>query len=194
MEQDIYSPVYEELMPGESVLWQDKPLQKLRVVSADAFLIPFSLVWFGMLIWLGSRTLSDGPDVPGVAYVIMILFVAMGLYITVGRFFTTKIRKKQTWYAVTNRRVLSVRYNVRNGKRAVVTSDIAGVPTENVTRRKDGSGSVIFGVMPAYFGAYANTGMDVFMNSAAVQSVVSFFDVADIEEVMAAYRQAKRLN
>jgi hypothetical protein len=82
--------------------------------GTDAFFIPFTLLWCGFAVfWTvgasqagGAFGLFGGP------------FVAVGLYVVVGRFFVDAATRARTVYGVTDRRVLIVRV----GRRHTTTS------------------------------------------------------------------------
>ena len=72
------------LRPGELLLWSGRPDPNVHFTGADAFLIPFSIMWAGFaFFWESAAFRSGGP----IFFKLWgIPFVAMGLYIVFGRF------------------------------------------------------------------------------------------------------------
>ena len=110
--------VQPELVSGESVLWAGQPNGSIVFHREDFFLIPFSLLWGGFAIFwelgvTGLSGFSRGHGVPVFFELWGLPFVVIGQYFIWGRFFYAAWLKKQTHYAVTNRRVLVVQNGVQ---------------------------------------------------------------------------------
>lgn len=101
--------VTQELQPGETIRWSGQGDPSVVFSSSDVWLIPFSLLWGGFAIsWeVNAITSGAGPFLALFGSV----FVLVGLYFIVGRFFVKAHRKRTTAYAVTDRRVF-----VTNGR------------------------------------------------------------------------------
>lgn len=136
----VLDGIRNELSPGEQVLWSGQPRQGVIVRGADAFLIPFSLLWGGFAIfWELSVIKSSGPDFFAL---FGIPFVLVGIYFIVGRFFVdAKIRAK-TFYAVTDQRVLFV-----SGvfARRVKSLNLRTLSDLALSEGKSGVGTITFG-------------------------------------------------
>ncbi len=94
------------LRDGEALSWQGSPDPAVRFTSADRILIPFSLLWGGFaLVWNGVVWSSNAPfffrlwGLP---------FLAVGFYVTIGRFMVSARRKSKTTYAVTSERAIII--------------------------------------------------------------------------------------
>src|SRR5262245_20169707 len=97
--------VSKELAPGERLVWAGRPRRGFRLTALDAFLIPFSLAWCGFVVYFERAALRSGSA----AMVIFGLpFVAVGLFLLVGRFVLDALRRAKTFYGVTNQRALIV--------------------------------------------------------------------------------------
>lgn len=109
------------LNEGEEVLWQGRPSSRLFVFRAyDGFLLPFS-VFFG-LVGVAVTILGALNDV--VMMAVGLIFLAVALYMGLGRFFVGQTRRKRTRYALTSQRALIVEGSkAPNAK--VLTSDLA---------------------------------------------------------------------
>jgi hypothetical protein len=121
------------LLPGERILWTGQPKQGFALRPMDAFLIPFSLIWTGFVLSAFFSTSSAGsPDV------ILLLFVGLGLYFTIGRFIHDAAIRRRTNYALTNQRALFLRA-------AKFTSlDLSHLPKLELSERPDGTGTIAF--------------------------------------------------
>ena len=136
--------VTQHLLPGERVLWADRPVPGIRLSPSDAVLVPFALLWTAVVVlWevLALRILGDIDG--GVPFAIFGLpFLLVGLYLVAGRLVVNALRKRHLLYAVTDQRVLVLREGERPRYRAVSVDDL-GAPS--ATRRPDGRGTVRFG-------------------------------------------------
>ena len=64
MADDLFT---NRLLSGERILWSGKPGQGLLLTGADAYAIPFTLLWCGFFIfWMvgASRAAGSGPRSP----------------------------------------------------------------------------------------------------------------------------------
>lgn len=173
------------LREGERLLWAGQPDPGVRFTGADAFLIPFSILWGGFAIFWEFMAVTTAKQPFFVLWGIP--FVLVGLYFIFGRFIYKKRRKLRTVYGLTDRRAI-----VCTGDRSVSDSPVNGMPTK-VDRSKDGSHvSVTFGSqgMVGLFGMgmYQNTGMDFF--SLGLGQTVAFYDVPDPDGLLNALDQA----
>jgi hypothetical protein len=101
------------LLPGERIAWTGRPGQGVRLRAADAFLIPFSLLWGGFAIFWEATAIGfafrAGEGITSFMALWGIPFVMVGLYLIFGRFFVDAHVRARTFYAVTDRRVLVLR-------------------------------------------------------------------------------------
>ena len=104
MNADVFTPY---LMAGESLVWWGPPRQGFMLTARDGFLIPFSLMWGGFSVFWETTAVTSGA--PLFFKLWGVPFVVMGLYIVFGRFLVDAWARRQTLYAVTNKRVLILR-------------------------------------------------------------------------------------
>ena len=171
----VPAEVEQERIGGERLLWTGQPDPNRHFDRLDLYLVPFSLVWGGFAIFWEIAAIGSGDPF---FFLWGIPFVAMGLYLIAGRFFVKARRKRRTYYAVTDRRVLSV---VRGGATRAMFLNL--IPTINARIREDGSGSVVFGNAMWWQGSYANTGLDFFARGYEGDAV-AFYDLRDAREVV----------
>lgn len=141
MEQDTPSKeITSELAVAEKVLWAGQPRQGLVLRGADAFLIPFSLLWGGFAIFWEVSVIAVGA--PLFFALFGLLFVVVGLYLIVGRFFFEARQRTRTFYAVTNDRII-----ILSGllSRTVKSIDLRTLGEMSLSERKNGRGSIVFG-------------------------------------------------
>ncbi len=98
------SELTEYLDKEEKLIWTGQPKSGIIFKSSDLFLIPFSIIWCGFaFFWFFSATNSGAPFIFSM---FGIPFMLIGLYFVFGRFiFDAKLRKN-TFYGVTNERII----------------------------------------------------------------------------------------
>jgi hypothetical protein len=140
------------LDPGESLIWSGIPRQGLLLRPTDALMIPFSLLWGGFAFYWEASALSSGA--PPFFLLWGIPFVLVGVYIIVGRFFVDARVRANTFYGLTDRRVI-----ILSGLFARTTSSL---PLRNLTdislqERSDRSGSILLGRPHPQYAWFAGT-------------------------------------
>lgn len=176
----------EELLKDETVLCTGQPETKVLFTKADIFLIPFSLLWAGFaifgevtaIIMLVPSEVFRGNS-PIFFPIFGAFFVIVGLYFVFGRFIYKFYIKKNTYYAVTNKRVLILTILRSRNIKAVY---IEAIPSINKSVRLDGIGSITFGTPNPWSPGYGNTGMD-FFTSFYGGDVPTFYDIKDAQKV-----------
>lgn len=132
------------LQPGEYLLWQGAPVGGVRLQKSDIFMIPFSILWCGFAVFWTVMVVGSGA--PFFFGIFGMFFVAMGLYLVVGRFFTRARKLSHTAYAVTDKRVLIL----EDGTSTFLL--YTQIPTLRKEVRADGSGTIWF-QPPTYYGS-----------------------------------------
>lgn len=105
-----------------------------------------------------------------------LVFIAIGLYFTVGRFWIKAKNRRQTVYAVTDQRVLE-----RRG-RTFRSLSLAHLPSLEVTTGAK-RGRIVFGSMGGQSAMYANTGLGGWFRGASGDLPMAFFDIPDAARV-----------
>jgi hypothetical protein len=140
IDPDAESQIEEELKDGEQLLWAGRPRQGIVFQASDFFVIPFSLLWGGFaILWQTMAILLGAP-------LLFVLFgtpfVLIGLYMIVGRFWFDAKRRSQTWYGVTNERVIIL---CNFWRRSLKSLDLATLSDVSLAETSHGSGTISFG-------------------------------------------------
>lgn len=159
-----------ELEPGETLLWSGQPRKGVVFRSSDIFFIPFSLMWGGFAIFWEASVLSLGHKTGHQAPLFFSLwgipFVLLGLYLIFGRFIVDALQRKNTYYGLTDRRViiltgisseplsldLATLISAITGlaRRKVKSLDLRTLTDISMTEGARGTGSITFGTQVAY--------------------------------------------
>jgi len=172
-----------ELSAGETLLWNGRPRQGLVLRAADAFLIPFSLLWAGFAFFWEIGVMTSGA--PFFFMLWGIPFLIVGAYITVGRFFVDAYIRSKTSYGVTNERILIIAGLV---SRTVKTLPLQTLGEIALQQYADGSGTITLGPnlpFAAWYRGFAWPGMDQRLSPA-------FERIPDAKHVYDLIRQAQR--
>lgn len=186
MDHTVTEIFRDELTRDENILWTGKPNESVNFTPSDIFLVPFSLLWGGFAIaWEIGVLLSflnKGKNITaGLPFLAFGgFFVIVGLYFIFGRFIYKKIRKRNTYYAVTSKRVIAV---VELLGKNIKAANINTIPAINMRERSSGNGSIIFGNKTIMNSMYDNTGMELFGNFYGGDSAPSFYDIDNVRNV-----------
>ena len=161
MDYEATTIIQKELGPDEDLLWAGRPKQGIVFRSEDVFFIPFSLLWGGFAIFweiMAIKALLAGMKKGELEVIILpifgIPFVIMGLYLIFGRFFVDAMRRKNTFYGLTNKRVIIVS-GLFNKK--IESLNIGGIKDISFTEKRNGYGTITFGrknvLSPFYAGS-----------------------------------------
>lgn len=165
----------EELLRNEHILWTGQPKPKIFTLS-DIVVIPLSLLWGGIAFVFGAVAISSGS-------LLLMVFggflAAVGLFSIIGRMLYRRWKKKNTYYAVTEKRVLAL-VNLRN--RNVQAGYVDSIPVINKSIHSDGSGTLKFGNTSFWASFDESSGMDLFGPSYA-RDVPVFRDIKDAARV-----------
>jgi hypothetical protein len=131
------------LAPNEHLLWSGRPRQGFRLRPMDLLFVPFSFMWGGFAVfWEYSVIRSNGPFL---FRLWGIPFVLAGLYIIFGRFFVDARLRSQTFYGLTNERVIIV--SGWGGKK-VTSVSLRTANNISFHEGRNGSGTILFFAEP----------------------------------------------
>jgi hypothetical protein len=184
--RDIPQLFQPDLQKNEKILWSGRP-EPRWFTAADFFLIPFSLLWGGFaFFWEGTVLhlyLTNPKAGPGIFMVFWgIPFVLIGFYMIFGRFFYQRWVQKNTFYALTNQRVIILSLLRSRSTQALFLDNL---PALCKTVNKEGVGTLVFGGDPLAArlygpGASATPG---FNTSRRVQAPPAFANIKDVNRV-----------
>ena len=137
------------LSSGERILWEGQPKPGIWFEPADAFAIPFSVLWFGLLLLgFGAMIWGEPTHVDPMAYVVLPLFGFVGLYVTVGRFIVARYARSRTHYYLTERRAIIRTGILRRRERSVNLSATSEI---RLNTSRDGTGTIEFGQSSPFY-------------------------------------------
>ena len=170
----------EHLQAGEKILWAGQPNPRIHFNSADRFLIPLSIWVFGFAIfWIIMATNMGAPII---FPIFGSIFLALGFYHLIGRFWYKKWRKRRTYYTLTNQRLMSIYMG-----RTHLFKELSIVRLNHLSKdvRNDGSGTIYFdksdgGLFSHNPTIMQNTGLELLGYSS---SALHFFDIDNVNQV-----------
>jgi len=163
MWQDAEQAIGAQLAPDETVIWTGRPRTGLAFRPYDLLITAFSAIWLTIAVYITGTARSMGRGmIPGgfritsnpftgrpmfmqplaIFDIVGFLFIAVGLYLLLGRFFVDARIRANTYYGLTDKRVLIV--TGFSGNR-FISIPLERIGELNVSRRADGSGTIRFG-------------------------------------------------
>jgi hypothetical protein len=125
---------------GERLLWSGMPRQGLRLHWADAFIIPFMLVWMAIPLVGALTSLKAGKGLISVLFVVPFLLV--GAYMLIGRYVVDARQRARTFYGLTNQRVLIL---TTGRTRRATSLSLKSLADITFSEHRDGKGTLQFG-------------------------------------------------
>jgi hypothetical protein len=174
--------VSREIESGERLLWAGRPRQGILFRASDLFLIPFSLLWAGFAVFWEATVIIGGAPLFFVLWGIP--FILFGAYITVGRFFVDAKIRSQTFYGLTDRRIIIIS---RFLTRKIKSLSLRNLTEISLQDRPDGSGTIIFGPYTPYSFWFSSSSWP----SAEKHSPPSFELIENVKQVYGQIRKAQ---
>ena len=150
---NLLPEIQRQLSSKERLLWSGQPRQGIAFKGSDVMAIPFSILWGGFAIFWESTVV--GSNAPLFFVLWGIPFLLAGLYMIAGRFLFDVSVRKNTFYAVSNERVLIV-----SGvfSKQVKSLNLRMLTDLSLTEGKAGEGTISFGggsAMGSMFGGFS---------------------------------------
>ena len=177
------SPFAERLLRGEKVIWRGRPKQGLMLTRRDALLIPFSLVWGGFTIFWESTVLRM-QNVPLFMALFGAVFVLIGLFLIIGRFFVDAWIRTGVFYALTDRRILILRSRPSMSFQAV---SLDRLPEATLNETSNGRGTIRFGPALSIWNNRAMGGFGAWV--ASLDPIPQFLAIDDVKKVFASLQE-----
>jgi hypothetical protein len=172
------------LSKSEYIIWFGKPETTIYFTHSDFILIPFSLL-FGIPAILWEIQTFNMIQKNGLAdFYYGIPFLIMGLYLLFGRFIFKKWKKKRTYYAITNKRIIIMTNIWGTHFNNMVISSILKISKKI---NSIGVGTLVFkehssilGLLFRFHISVNNTGLDILP---FYSSEIGFYDIQNAEKV-----------
>jgi hypothetical protein len=168
------------LEKDEKLLWTGQPDPSHHFSWSDIFFIPAASFWVGTFFvyeWITLREALAG-NISRWLFYGGAPFVAIGIYLFIGRYIFKYYRKKSIYYAVTDRRFL-VLYDGRGHK--IQSANLDAISIIDETHNYSDVLSLTFGKHKTYVTPmFENTGLDLIP---MISPVPSFWDIKDGEKV-----------
>ena len=178
MDSNISVKLQKELSYGEQLLWSGQPRQGVVLRKSDALIIPLSLLWSGFAFFWEYSTYKSGS--PIFLLIFGGVFSLIGLYFIFGRFIGDFLHRKQTYYGVTNHRVIILSEFPIKKLQSLNLQSLIDITFLN---KSDGSGSIIFGqqhplgsflhgILWPGIGQYQNPSFELITNVKSVYEII----------------------
>ena len=184
--QTSYNAIQPELTSGEMILWAGQPSTEVILRKEDVFMVPFSLFFAGFSVFWelgvagfwGSGSAEHKEWIFGIFWGIP--FILAGQYLLWGRFLVAAWKKRRTFYAVTNRRVIAVQH-VRGRKMASAYIDT--LPTITKQGERKSLGTLLFAQQQPLWFRTAGWGGWGAWDGMSIGDVPEFRDIEDVNLV-----------
>jgi len=127
------------LKDDEILLWKGKPKSGIEFSSIDILLIPITIMFGVYAITWECDNLER--DLPLIFHLFGISFVLLGLYIIFGRFLADALLRKNTFYVVTNKRLIIICGILKRKTLSIELKNLQGI---TINEKGDGSGLIGF--------------------------------------------------
>jgi hypothetical protein len=155
------------------------------LTQQDWSVIPFGVVWLAFAVYNFWPTKAPEPlksPVPFALFIAMgLLFIGIGIYLLIGRFFADRLYRSRLIYGITDRRAIIISGLRSRSVQSIYLSSLSALKFEE---RRDGSGTIYFGDQPLYWRGRAS-GLG-FQQGLGTQ----FFRIADVKTVYTIVHEA----
>ena len=166
---------------GEELLWAGRPAQGMVLTPGDWSAIPNGVGWLTVAVYAFWPTKAPEPFKLPAQFALFVamglLFIGIGIYFLVGRFFADRLYRSRLSYGITDRRAIIISGLRRRSVQSIYLSSLSALTLEE---RRDGSGTIYFGDQPSYW------------HRASIQQGLGtqFFRIADVKQVYTIVHEA----
>ena len=140
-ERRMTDPLFEgRLLPGERVVWEGRPATGLRLGPGDGTRVPFSIVWFAVVVYVAA---GGGHGASRVTLLFTSPLLLFGIYFLVGRFVVDAWMRTRERYLLTDRRLVIARAPPFARYTALAAERLSEAAITG--ERNDGSGTIVVG-------------------------------------------------
>lgn len=180
--------IRQELGPSEQLLWCGQPRRGLVLRPADAFLVPFSILWGGIAIVFEVAAIASRVDLFFALWGVP--FVLVGLHMMVGRFWVDARQRAATVYAITSERIMIISGLLSRSVRSLSIETLSDV---TLTERASGAGQITFGSAPFFHSWLVGTAWPG-LNGQAIPTFDLPGQAREVYDIIREARQAARQN
>ena len=130
-----YAFVNAYLTPDEVLVWKGHPEQGNLLLPADTFIAIFGLALLAFGIYWASIVIPAGE---AAMQAFCILFIAVSVYLAVGRFLYKAYLRDKTFYAITDQKLI-----IRSGRNTTIYHG-KDLPPMNIHVHGNGNATLIF--------------------------------------------------
>jgi hypothetical protein len=140
MQLEDHQALSHYLQPHESLQWTGRPPGGLMFRKSDIAMVPFSLLWGGFAFFWEYGAYTAGAPI----FFLLFggVFVFVGFYIIIGRFFFDMLKRKNTIYGLTNERALILAGVFDQSLKSISLKSISEV---SIQLNAHGRGTIVFG-------------------------------------------------
>lgn len=129
--------------PGQQAEWIGHPRGGLRFQRGDIFMIPFSLLWGGLVLFsLGPTFTHPAAGNSAIGSIVLCFFAVVAVYIVAGRFLVDMYLRSQTTYQLRGESAIIRRTGLFANTTEVYLPSVGSI---NLDLSADGSGTIYFG-------------------------------------------------
>ncbi|NLL91432.1 MAG: hypothetical protein GX222_03320 [Ruminococcaceae bacterium] len=182
-----YNAIKNAIYDGENILWSGKPLLKGAFRKFDLRRIPMFVLWLAASVLMLTLPVIDPLQDIAMKVLVILCFI----YYSFGRIIMKNYRKKKSFYAITDRRVLWIIEKRDSNKNFVSQIPLTDVKEPQLTLFNDGSGTIVFGKMPKSYYTGMNSGLESY-RSGNSRVMPAFFDIENPNEVFSIFEKAQK--
>ena len=169
------SVISSALAPDEELIWSGHPLGGLRLQASDALGIPLSVCVAGFTFFWEVSVVRNGTSL--ILELWGIPLMAASLYLLVGRFFYDAALRANTYYGLTNRRVIIMTTLFGANEKSVPLDQMDDI---DLSVGNDRRGTITFGTPLPFFASPFGFGLGTPPGPPALTVIENAQDVYDL--------------